>query len=125
IFPKLMLDEHFPNSLIARYYGVNVVHSNGDVTYNEVQEDITNPYFIYFPILNCIPFLNKQRFKRVEKLDNLFDEIVEKKRKALTNENTQKQGDLLELMLKACEDPENPKLTDIEFRNNLGVFMLA
>ncbi|CAG8599942.1 13173_t:CDS:2, partial [Racocetra fulgida] len=52
-----------------------------------------------------------------DKLDNLFDEIVEKKREALTNENTKKQGDLLELMLKACEDPENPKLTNIEFRD--------
>ncbi|CAG8568274.1 2178_t:CDS:10 [Cetraspora pellucida] len=194
-----MLDEHFPNSLIARYYGVNVVHSNGDVwrrlrricnpafkslpihffietgfklmdilekidnkpievrnlmhrfaldvlgkaafgfdfdnlgkpnnvyvtAYNKVQEDIRNPYFIYFPILNCIPFLNKQRFKRVEELDNILDEIVEKKREALANENTPKRGDLLELMLKACEDPENQKLTNVEFRHNLGVFMLA
>ncbi|CAG8623919.1 19722_t:CDS:2 [Gigaspora margarita] len=202
-----MLDEHFPNSLIARYYGVNVVHSNGidwqryrkicnpafkslpmhffietgdklmdmlekidnkpievrdlmhrftlDVlgkaafgidfnnlgdpnniyvtAYNKVQEDIQNPYFIYFPILNYIPFLNKQRFKRVEELDNKFDKIIEQKREDLVNGNTESnQKDLLDLMLKACEDPENQNLTNTELRvylkalkHNLGVFMLA
>jgi len=199
-FPKLMLDEHFPNSLIARYYGVNVVHSNGtdwqryrkicnpafkslpmhffietgdklmdmlekidnkpievrdlmhrftlDVlgkaafgmdfnnlgdpnniyvtAYNKVQEDIQNPYFIYFPILNYIPFLNKQRFKRVEELDNKFDKIIEQKREDLVNGNTESnRKDLLDLMLKACEDPENQNLTNTELRHNLGVFMLA
>ncbi|CAG8603424.1 21442_t:CDS:10, partial [Gigaspora rosea] len=158
IFPKLMLDEHFPNSLIARYYGVNVVHSNGSVwrryrftldvlgkaafaidfnnledpnnvyvtAYNKVQEDIQNPYFIYFPILNYIPFLNKQRFKRVEELDNKFNKIIEQKREALVNGNTENnRKDLLDLMLKACEDPENQNLSNTELRHNLGVFMLA
>ncbi|CAG8476924.1 10052_t:CDS:10, partial [Scutellospora calospora] len=199
IFPKLMLEEQFPNSLIARYYGINVVHSSGDVwkrhrlicnpafkslpiqyfdetgfklmdvlekidnkpievrdlmhkvsldvlgkvafgldfnnledptniyvtTYNEVQKAIANPYFIFLPILNRIPFLNKKRFEKVDKLDNIFDKIVEKKRETLANGTENIQGDLLELMLKACENPENQRLTNIELRHNLGVFMLA
>lgn len=31
-FPKLMLDQIMPGSMAERHFGVNVVHSNGDVS---------------------------------------------------------------------------------------------
>lgn len=34
-------------------------------------------------------------------------------------------GDLLELMINACEDQNNANLTDVELRHNLSIFMFA
>ena len=55
------------------------------------------------------------------KLNNLYDGIVESKRKSMkmgeieknTNNNS---ADLLEHMIQACNDPENPTLTSEELR---------
>ncbi|CAG8849529.1 40066_t:CDS:2, partial [Gigaspora margarita] len=45
-----------------------------------------------------------------EELDNKFDKIIEQKHEDLVNGNAEN------LMLKACEGPENQNLTNIELR---------
>lgn len=32
LYPKILLEESFPRSLVAKYYGTNVAVSNGDVS---------------------------------------------------------------------------------------------
>ncbi|RIB24219.1 cytochrome P450 [Gigaspora rosea] len=196
IFPKLMLDKILPNSAAERYFGVNVVHSNGDVwkrhrrvcnpafktlpihlfvekalklmdilekvdnkpievvdfmqrltldilgkvafnfdfnnledpknpyvtAYNEVQNVFRNP-LISILQLDRIPIINQLVFRKIDKLNNLFEDIIKEKRKSLAAGHS--NGDLLELMLKACEDPDYQILSDIELRCNLAIFMVA
>ncbi|RIB24220.1 cytochrome P450 [Gigaspora rosea] len=196
IFPKLMLDEILPNSAAERHFGVNVVHSNGDVwkrhrrvcnpafktlpihlfvekalklmdilekvdnkpievrdfmqrltldvlgkvafnfdfnnledpknpyvtAYNEVQNVFRNP-LISILQLDRIPIINQLVFRKIDKLNNLFEDIIKEKRKSLAAGHS--NGDLLELMLKACEDPDNQMLSDTELRCNLAIFMVA
>ncbi|CAI2198323.1 3583_t:CDS:2, partial [Funneliformis geosporum] len=67
LYPKTSLEESFPGSLLASYYGTNVVFSNGDVwkrhRYN------TNPAFKSLPMHvfdeSALKFL-----KVIEKVDN-------------------------------------------------------
>ncbi|RIB24218.1 cytochrome P450 [Gigaspora rosea] len=196
IFPKLMLDEILPNSAAERHFGVNVVHSNGDVwkrhrrvcnpafktlpthlfvekalklmdifekvdnkpievrdfmqrltldilgkvafnfdfnnledpknpyvtAYNEVQDVFRNPLISILQI-DRIPIINQLVFRKIDKLNNLFEDIIKENRKSLAAGHS--NGDLLELMLKACEDPDNQMLSDTELRCNLAIFMVA
>ncbi|CAG8528144.1 1681_t:CDS:2, partial [Dentiscutata heterogama] len=173
VFPKLMFDEIVPNSAAERHFGVNVVHSNGDVwkrhrrvcnpafktlpvhlfvekglkmmdilekvdnkpienledpnniyvkTYKEVQDVFRNPFVAMLQI-DRIPILQKLVFRKIDKLNNLFEEMIKEKRKSLAA--GQSNGDLLELMIKACEDPDNQILSDTELRHNLAIFMVA
>ncbi|KAF0428028.1 cytochrome P450 [Gigaspora margarita] len=109
-----MLDEHIPNSLIARYYGVNVVHSDGSVW---------RRYRFTLDVLGKAAFGIDFNSRGI---GYKFDKIIEPKLEDLVNGNTESnRKDLLDLMLKACEDPENQNLTNTELRHNLGVFMLA
>ncbi|CAG8664746.1 1706_t:CDS:10, partial [Racocetra persica] len=195
-YPKLMFDEVLPNSAAERYFGVNVVHSNGDVwkrhrrvcnpafktlpmhlfvemglklmdilekvdnkpietttlmqrftldvlgkvafdfdfnnledpknvyvtTYNAVQDMFKSSFFSIFQI-DSIPGLRQLAFKKIDRLNNLFEEIIKEKRKSIAAGRS--NGDLLELMLNACEDPDNQMLSDAELRHNLAIFMLA
>ncbi|CAG8774404.1 8683_t:CDS:10 [Cetraspora pellucida] len=199
VFPKLQLDEYLPDTALSHHYGVNVVHSNGDVwkrqrricnlafkvlpvnlvvetglklmdimeeidnkpievvdlmhrftldvlgkvvfdldfnnlgdptnvyvtTYNEVQEELKSVIFTILP-LDRIPYFKNKRIRKVEKLEKLFDDMIEKKHKSIAAGRS--NGDLLELMIKACNDQdnqENPSLTDLELRHNLAIFMIA
>ncbi|CAG8805787.1 27678_t:CDS:2, partial [Gigaspora margarita] len=85
-----MLDEHFPNSLIARYYGVTVVHSK------MLDEHFLNSLITRYYGVNVVhsngrlySFLDNQCFKRVEELDNKFDIIIKQKCEDLVNGNTE------------------------------------
>ncbi|CAG8510376.1 16693_t:CDS:10 [Dentiscutata erythropus] len=94
-------------------------------TYNEVQELLKNPFYSILH-LDRIPFIKQLVFRKVDKLNNLFEDIIKEKRKSLAAGHS--NGDLLELMLKACENPDisnNQMLSDTELRNNLAVFMVA
>ncbi|CAG8700599.1 21737_t:CDS:10, partial [Dentiscutata erythropus] len=173
VFPKLMFDEIVPNSAAERHFGINVVHSNGDVwkrhrrvcnpafktlpvhlfvekglkmmdilekvdnkpienleepnniyvkTYKEAQDVFRNPFVTIFQI-DRIPILQKLIFRKIDKLNNLFEDMIKEKRKSLAA--GQSNGDLLELMIKACEDPDNQMLSDTELRHNLAIFMVA
>ena len=76
---------------------------------------------IYFliPILNRLPRTESR--KKITVLNNLYDEIVDNKLKSMRigeldkkiNNNT---ADLLEYMIHASNDPENPTLTREELR---------
>ncbi|CAG8525207.1 8974_t:CDS:2, partial [Racocetra fulgida] len=84
-------------------------------TYNDVfQGLIHNPFANFLP-LERIPFWVNRAFKTIEKLDNLFDEIIKKKHKTIAAGES--NGDLLELMIRAYEDQNNPTLSDIELRD--------
>ncbi|RIA87172.1 cytochrome P450, partial [Glomus cerebriforme] len=206
LYPKVLLDESFPGSLLAQYYGTNVVFSNGDVmflilyysrianpsfrnlpvhvfvesamklldvmenvdnkpievkslmhgltldvlgkvafgfdfnnledpknvyvtAYNEVIEELSKPLYLLMSSLEYI-ISRTEAIKKIAKLNSLYDEIVEKKMKSMkTGEIDEKinnnSADLLEHMIHACNDPENPTLTSEELRHDLAIFMLA
>ncbi|CAG8550601.1 15572_t:CDS:10, partial [Cetraspora pellucida] len=90
--------------------------------YNEVQDMFKSSFFLIFQI-DSIPGLRQLAFRKIDRLNNLFEEIIKEKRKSLAAGRS--NGDLLEFMLKACEDPDNQMLSDAELRHNLAVFMLA
>ncbi|CAB5217124.1 unnamed protein product [Rhizophagus irregularis] len=202
LYPKIPLEESFPGSLIAQYYGTNVVMSNGDVwrrhrritnpsfrslpvhvfvesvmklldvmekvdnepieiknfmhsltldvlgraafgfdfnnledpknvyvtTYNEVLKELGNPLYFVIPFLSYLP--RPEALKKMTKLNNLYDGLVEKKRQSMKSGELDEKinnnsADLLEHMISACNDPENPTLTNDELRYNLAIFMLA
>ncbi|CAG8646347.1 23094_t:CDS:10, partial [Rhizophagus irregularis] len=181
LYPKALLEESFPTSLITKYYGTNVVLSNGDVwkrhrrianpsfrnlpvhvfvesttkllnvmekidnepievkslmhrakfdrlaldvlgkaafgfdfnnledpnnvyvtTYNEVMAELSKPLYFVFSFLDYLPRF--EALRKIEKLNSLYDEIH---------------------MVYACNDPDNPTLTNEELRHDLAMFMLA
>ncbi|CAB5392950.1 unnamed protein product [Rhizophagus irregularis] len=202
LYPKALLEESFPTSLITKYYGTNVVLSNGDVwkrhrrianpsfrnlpvhvfvesttkllnvmekidnepievkslmhrlaldvlgkaafgfdfnnledpnnvyvtTYNEVMAELSKPLYFVFSFLDYLPRF--EALRKIEKLNSLYDEIVESKHKAMKMGEIEKKinnksADLLEHMVYACNDPDNPTLTNEELRHDLAMFMLA
>ncbi|RIA90098.1 cytochrome P450 [Glomus cerebriforme] len=187
LYPKSLLDESFPGSLFAQYYGTNIVFSNGDVihvfvesaikllnvmekvdnepievkdlmhrltldvlgkaafgfdfnnlgdpknvyvtSYNEVLEELSKPiYYLISFLEHIVP--RTEAIKKIAKLNKLYDEMVERKIKSmktgeLDEKINNKSADLLENMIHACNDPENPTLTSEELRHNLAIFMLA
>ncbi|CAG8837016.1 44316_t:CDS:2, partial [Gigaspora margarita] len=84
-----MLDEHFPNSLIARYYGVNVVHSK------MLDEHFPNSLITRYYGVNVV----HSNGRVIEELYNKFDKIIEQKREDLVNGNT--ESDRKDLLLNA------------------------
>ncbi|RIB30550.1 cytochrome P450 [Gigaspora rosea] len=195
-FSKLLFDEFLPDSILSHHFGVNIVHSNGDIwkrarhicnlafkvlpidlfvdvgfklmnimetidnkpidvvdlmhsftldvlgkavfdfdfnnlgnpnnvyvtTYNEVQDEVNNFLFLVLP-LDLIPYFKNRRLGKVKKLQKLFDDFIKNKHKSMAAGKS--NGDLLELMIKACDDPNNEGFNDIELRYNLAIFMIA
>ncbi|CAG8834945.1 4447_t:CDS:2, partial [Gigaspora margarita] len=83
-------------------------------TYNEVQDEVNNFLFQILP-LDLIPYFKNRRLAKVKKLQKLFDDFIKNKHKSMAAGNS--NGDLLELMIKACDDPNNEAFNDIELRN--------
>ncbi|GES99830.1 cytochrome P450 [Rhizophagus clarus] len=202
LYVKATLEESYPGTLFGRFYGTNVVMSNGDVwrrhrrianpafknlpihvfvesamklltvmervdnkpievknlmhrltldvlgkaafgfdfnnledpnnnyvtAYNEVMEELSNPWYLLIPFLRYFP--RTEALKKIEKLNNLYDGIVENKRQSmklgeLKEKLNNHSADLLEYMIQACNDPENQTLTNEELRYNVAIFMLA
>ncbi|CAG8724796.1 11363_t:CDS:2, partial [Racocetra fulgida] len=82
--------------------------------YNEAQKVFRNPFYSIIPIEH-IPILRRLVYSKVDRLSNLFEDFIKEKRKSLAA--GQSNGDLLEHMIKACEDPDNPTLSDVELRD--------
>ncbi|KAF0536473.1 cytochrome P450 [Gigaspora margarita] len=143
VFPKLIFNEIVPNSAAERLFSVNVVHSNGDAW--KRYRRICNPAFKTLPVhlfvekaLKLMHILQKVDNKPIEfikaykfKYRRFTLDILGKlplililiKTQILSRWNS--NGDLLELMIKACEDPDNQKLSDTELRCNLAILMVA
>ncbi|CAG8756710.1 1916_t:CDS:2, partial [Funneliformis caledonium] len=194
----------FPGSLLASYYGTNVVFSNGDVwkrhryiinpafkslpmhlfdetalkllkviekvdngpievkdlmhrltldvlgraafgfdfnnledptnvyvtTYKEVTEECDKPIYFILPFLENIPyFYRTEARKKVAKINDLFNGLIETKRKSMETDELSKKidnnsADMLERMINAANDPKYP-MSNEEMRSNLAIFMLA
>ena len=94
-------------------------------TFNETMKEISSPYYFLLPFLNYLP--RTEAFRKMSKLNSLYDEIIENKRKSMkTGELDRKinnnSADLLECMIKASNDPENPTLTSEELRVSYNFF---
>ncbi|CAG8697785.1 5610_t:CDS:10, partial [Funneliformis mosseae] len=204
LFPKPSIEELFPGSLLASYYGTNVVFSNGDVwkrhryiinpafkslpmhvfdetalkllkviekvdngpievkdlmhrltldvlgraafgfdfnnledptnvyatTYKEVTEECDKPIYFILPFLENIPyFYRTEARKKVAKINDLFNGLIETKRKSMETDELGKKidnnsADMLERMINAANDPKYP-MSNEEMRSNLAIFMLA
>ncbi|CAG8462685.1 9422_t:CDS:2 [Cetraspora pellucida] len=118
-YKLVMFDKIMPESIAEQHFGMNVVHSNGDhklnniYSYNEAQNVFRNPFFSLISI-ERIPILRQLAFRKIDRLNNLLEDIIKEKRKTLAA--GQSNSDLLEFMLKACEDSNNSALSDIELR---------
>ncbi|RIA94749.1 cytochrome P450 [Glomus cerebriforme] len=97
--------------------------------YNDVMEELSKPiYYLISFLEHIVP--RTEAIRKIAKLNSLYDEMVEKKMKSMkTGEIDEKinnnSADLLEHMVHACNDPENPTLTSEELRHDLAIFMLA
>ncbi|CAG8757461.1 9402_t:CDS:2, partial [Racocetra fulgida] len=85
--------------------------------YNEAQKVFRNP-FVSLISIEHIPILRRLAFSKIDRLNYLFEDLIKEKRKYLAA--GQSNGDLLELMLKACEDPDNPTKAREEVLKILG-----
>jgi hypothetical protein len=88
-------------------------------------EEINNPYYFIFSFLEYFPRI--ETLKKMAKLNNLYDGIVESKRKSMKTGEIEKKinnnsADLLEHMVQACNDPENPTLTSEELRVRVIIY---
>ena len=89
-------------------------------TYKEAITELSSPMYFLFSFLEHLP-QRTEAVKKMTKLNNLYDEIVESKRKSMETGEINKKidnntADLLEHMVHACNDPENPTLTSEELR---------
>ncbi|GBC06725.1 hypothetical protein RclHR1_00700024 [Rhizophagus clarus] len=202
LYPKALLEESFPRSLVTKYYGTNVVFSNGEdwkrhrrianpsfrnlpvhvfvefavkfldimekidnepievndimhrltldvlgkasfgfdfnnledpknvyvTTYNEVISEMSSALYFLFSFLEYLP--RTETIKKIAKLNKLYDDIVESKRRSMETGEIEKKinnnsADLLDHMVNACNDPENQTLTSDELRRDIAIFMLA
>ncbi|RIB11182.1 hypothetical protein C2G38_2042894 [Gigaspora rosea] len=92
--------------------------------------------FIYYNVsvtLSLILYLYIFLLKKALKLMDILEKSIislskleilcNEKRKSLAAGHS--NGDLLGLVLKACEDPDNQMLSDTELRCNLAIFMVT
>jgi hypothetical protein len=85
-----------------------------------VIKELGNALYLLFSFLEyLIP--RTETYKGIAKLNKLYDDIVENKRKSMeTGEIKEKidnnSADLLDRMVYACNDPKNPTLTSDELR---------
>ncbi|CAI2183479.1 2509_t:CDS:10, partial [Funneliformis geosporum] len=204
LYPKSSLEESNPGSLMASYYGTNVVFSNGDVwkrhryntnsafknlpmhlfdetalkflkviekidngpievkglmdrltldvlgkvafgfdfnnledptnvyvaTYQEVTEECNKPIYFICPFIEYIPyFYRTEARKKIAKINDFYNGLIEKKRKSMETDEWSKKidnnsADLLECMINASNNPKYP-MSDEEIRHNLAILMLA
>ena len=82
-------------------------------------EEVGNPLYFAIPFLDYLP--RTEARKKIAKLNSLYDGIVENKLKSMKTGGLDKKinnnsADLLECMIYASNDPENPTLTNEELR---------
>ena len=82
-------------------------------------KEISKPIYLAIPLLDYLP--RTEARKKVAKLNSLYDGIVENKIKSMKTGELDKKinnnsADLLEYMIHASSDPENPTLTSEELR---------
>jgi cytochrome P450 len=104
------------------------------IAYNDVADHIGDFKYLFFPILDTT-FLGlfperQKKHESLNKLNKLFDEIIEHKKSELAKGSASKveenEKDLLTLMIEAGgEDTGKEALTSAELRNELVLFFLA
>ena len=107
--------------MVQNFYNQNLEDPNNVYvnTYNEALKEISNVIYFLVPFLSYLP--RTEARKKIAKLNNLYDEIIENKRKSMKTGEIDKKinnnsADLLECMVQASNDPENPTLTSDELR---------
>jgi len=88
--------------------------------------ELSKPLYFVFSFLDYLPRF--EALKKIAKLNSLYDEIVESKRKSMKMGEIEKKinnksADLLEHMVYACNDPENPTLTNEELRVRIMIYL--
>jgi hypothetical protein len=87
-------------------------------------EELSKALYLLMPFLSYLP--RTEALKKIAKLNNLYDGIIENKRQSMNlgelNEKlNNNSADLLEYMIQACNDPENPTLTNEELRVRIKI----
>lgn len=90
------------------------------------------PVYFFFPFLDkymkwAIPE-RRQQHKDVEKMIKLYQEVIDNKRRILSQQKDQQEDpekDLLTLMIEAGRDDPSQALSDEELSGNLAIFFIA
>ncbi|KAG2176988.1 hypothetical protein INT43_007642 [Umbelopsis isabellina] len=103
-------------------------------TYNDLAANISDFLFLFFPTFD-LTFLRffparQTQHKNLEKLDKLFNSVVENKRQALSQANSEveeSEKDLLTLMIEAGQNEKDDvePLASSELRDEIVLFFLA
>ncbi|KAJ2964741.1 hypothetical protein NQZ79_g397 [Umbelopsis isabellina] len=100
--------------------------------YNSIMEGFRQPMFFFFPFLDrymrwAFP-QRRQQHRDVDKMTELYQNVIENKRKILSqqkNEQEDPEKDLLTLMIEAGRDDPSQALTNDELSGNLAIFFIA
>ena len=87
-------------------------------------KEMSNVFYFLIPF-NYLPRPEAQ--KKLAKLNNIYDKIIESKHKSMATGELDKKinnntADLLDYMIHASNDPDNPTLTDDELRVRIIIF---
>ncbi|CAI2180437.1 8808_t:CDS:10, partial [Funneliformis geosporum] len=99
-------------------------------TYQEVTAECDKPIYFIMPFIEYLPYFDRtEARKKIAKINELYNGLIEEKRKSMETEELSKKinnntADLLECMIYASKDPKNP-MSNEEIRYNLAIFMLA
>ncbi|CAG8539253.1 13865_t:CDS:10, partial [Funneliformis caledonium] len=99
-------------------------------TYQDVVAECDKPIYLVIPLIEYLPYFDRtEARKKVAKINELYNGLIEMKRKSMETEELIKKknnntADLLECMIYASSDPKYP-MSDEEMRYNLAMFMLA
>jgi cytochrome P450 len=102
-------------------------------TYNDVADNVGDLKYLFFPILDTT-FLGlfperQKKHESLNKLNKLFDQIIEHKKSELTKGASNvddNEKDLLTLMIEAGNgDDQHEPLTSEELRDELVLFFIA
>ncbi|CAI2195167.1 3738_t:CDS:2, partial [Funneliformis geosporum] len=100
-------------------------------TYQEVTAECDKPIYNLMPFIEKLPYFNRiEALKKAAKINELYNGIIEEKRKSMETEELDKKinnntADFLDCMMYTSGDPKNP-MSNEEMRNNLAaMFMLV
>ncbi|OZJ04077.1 hypothetical protein BZG36_03385 [Bifiguratus adelaidae] len=134
VFPKTDPDKRPEGDLIMKWLGKdNIVSANGE-EWKTSQDGQSSPINFVFPWLDAylckVSRSRREVHDQVDFLNELFEEIIAKKRAAIRDTNVRgiadADKDLLTMMLEANEEVDPSKrLSDVEIRSDLAIFFIA
>ncbi|KAG2183321.1 hypothetical protein INT43_006326 [Umbelopsis isabellina] len=114
------------------FQSIEEPHSDKVRVYNSIMDGFRQPIYFFFPFLDkymkwAIP-QRRQQHMDVKNMTELYQEVIDNKRKILSQQKHQQEDpekDLLTLMIEAGRDDPSQALSDEELSGNLAIFFIA